>query len=189
MDEHVIAQLADTEVLEVGDFANLEQDWHRLRLFLETLREFAVGVNLGVTERLQRTHAVFLPKRKWKIAGQAEGDSRQHQFPELTDEPNCNSSQEHVDALERVLEEDLVPSARCETARMFKLTERQAREQFGNEYQVAKLKALIEDVDPNGRVKVRVLHDGTNSLSVNSHTKVRDADCSPTHPTSRGCSV
>ena len=43
------------------------------------LGEFAAGVNLGVTERLQRTRAVFLPRRKWKIAGQAEGDSRQHQ--------------------------------------------------------------------------------------------------------------
>ena len=35
MDEHVIAQLANAEVPEVGDFANLEQDWNRLRLFLE----------------------------------------------------------------------------------------------------------------------------------------------------------
>ena len=87
------------------------------------LGEFAAGANLGVTERLQQTHAVFLLKRKWKIAGQAEGDNRQHQFPELTDEPNHKSAQEHVDALERALEEDLVPSAGCETARMFKLTE------------------------------------------------------------------
>ena len=29
------AQHADAEVLEVGDFANPEQDWNRLRLFLE----------------------------------------------------------------------------------------------------------------------------------------------------------
>ena len=144
------------------------------------LGEFAAGVNLGVTERLQRTHAVFLPKRKWKIAGQAEGDSRQHQFPELTGEQNYKSAQEHVDALEPALEEDLVPSAGCETARTFKLTERQAREPFGNECQVAKLEAWIKDVDPDGRVTVRVLHDGTNSLSVNSHIKVRDAECSPT---------
>ena len=35
-------------------------------------------------------------------------------------------------------------------------------------------------MDPDGRVTVRVLHDGTNSWSVNSHIKVRDADCSPT---------
>ena len=42
------------------------------------------------------------------------------------------------------------------------------------------LGGLINDVDTDGRVTVRVLHDGTNSLSVNSHIKVRDTGYSPT---------
>ena len=73
----------------------------------------------------------------------------------------------NADIIAEVVEAELVKAA--ESALEESRQQDQAREMYGTNFQVARLGALYKDVNEEGLVQVRVLHDGTHDLVVNTH--------------------
>ena len=120
----------------------------------EVIHEMQDGVNLGVTEDLPRTPAVFEEKKSWRL-------------PEEFDDPtleygNYKSVAPHVDRIRTLFKEEAAHGW------MEEMSDAEARKQFGKDLLVASLGA-VEEKD-----KVRVVHDGTHHVHVNNRIRVRD---------------
>ena len=62
---------------------------------------------------------------------------------------------------------------------MVRLTATEAKLQYGDRLRVAALGALVKGTDSQGAPVIRVLHDGTRGVNVNTHIKVRDQAAGP----------
>ena len=130
---------------------------------------------MGVGFKLPRVPAVYPRKRKWSLKEQE--DTEAHLWQEQTwsaDNKNYSSAAELAEALEVQLELSVTKS------QAFKLTEREAKEKYGDKLVVAALGAQVKSGSKEaGDLTIRLLFDGTHSVPVNKGIRVRDQDKSP----------
>ena len=123
--------------------------------------------------RLPRLPALYRPKRKWRLADQA--NPCDYQEEELAGDPlwkkNYSSLAELSDQVKDVLDDQ------SRRGQVLKLSEQEARRQYPD-LVVAALGANRKN-KPNGVVSARVLFDGSNGIAVNRRTRIRDQERSP----------
>ena len=137
------------------------------------LGEFAVGVRVGPGARMPRLPALYKPKKKWRLASQA--NSQDYLDDEEATEGKWRRNYSSVSQLaDKVIE---VMEDQTARGQLIKLSEAEARRQYPG-LVVASLGAVRKD-RPNGEVTARVVFDGTHGLAVNSRTRIRDQERSP----------
>ena len=153
--------LQNVQVRLLGSLLKLfeDPDWEAMKLYEE-------GVRIGVGTTLPRTPAVFEEKVKWRVPGQA--DATEEDFRGGAWRTNYSSATEHREEVEAVLREQ---ASRGQVA-IF--SEKEAVEKFGSRLTVASLAAIQKGLRPDGSVEVRIVHDGTHGINVNSLIKVLD---------------
>ena len=139
----------------------------------EGITGFVRGVPLGVGVKLPRLPALYRKKAKWRLEEQREVHRTEYvdDFPVFL--PNYASAQANIEALRRVLDADV------EAGLVERTTREDASRRYGARLRVGSLGAQVKGVDDHGQVVVRVLHDGTREVSVNSRIQVRDQDAGP----------
>ena len=83
---------------------------------------------------------------------------------------NCTSALDVTASLRKAIDEDVA------VGRMVRLTATEAQLQSGDRFRVVVLGALVKGTDTQRAPVVRVLHDGTRGINVNTHIKVQDQD-------------
>ena len=121
----------------------------------KVMQKYREGVNLGVTEALPHTPAVFELQETWRLK-----DSPL-EYPHWYNR-NYASLEEHRDKIREQLEEDEKEGL------MKRTTLGKLKETYGNDFAISALSALKE------KDKVRLLHDGSNITRVNHRIKTRD---------------
>ena len=131
------------------------------RVFFSSSVSFAKGVRLGPGVCLPRVPSVFEKKEKWRKydSGFCEPGAERE---------NYLSAREHAGEVQQQFQAEAALGA------MVEVTTAEARAQFGKQLAVASLGAL-EKKDGS----YRVVHDGTNGITVNSAIRVRDQIRSP----------
>eukprot|EP00971_Amphidinium_carterae_P211787 4202524-Amphidinium_carterae.1 len=86
---------------------------------------------------------------------------------------NYRSAVEHSEEVSRVL---LDQERR---GQIVSYPEEEAKRRYGDRLTIASLGAIEKGVREDGTVEVRVIHDGTHGLRINSQVKVRDAGLAP----------
>ena len=170
LDEVVIEEARQVFIRELGDLdvpANDSIDFKLIKAFLVragdpdtgVFDDFVSGVNLGVTEPLPRTPAVFEEKVRWSLdlpTGVAEDEV-----------PNYVSVVGHEEAVEELFR------AEAALGWMEEFSDEEARRRFGERLRVAALGVVVE------KDKIRVVHDGSNRVEVNNHIRPRDQQRCP----------
>ena len=180
----IVANLA-SDGLELerrpGDREDVPIDFRFLGLLLAAadvpevgLGNFAQGVRVGPGTRMPRLPALYRPKRKWRLASQT--DPRAYQDEEGQEGESC-WRRNYATLLPLAKEVMDVLVDQTERGQVIRLSEEEAKLGFPR-LVVASLGANRKD-RPNGEVGARVLHDGTNGLSVNTRTRLRDQERSP----------
>ena len=155
-----------------GDREELPIDFRFLGMLLRAaedpeigLGDFAQGVRVGPGSRMPRLPALYRPKRKWRLA--SEADPRAYLEEE---DHGAESAWRRNYATVQPLVKEVYDVLDDQTQRgMFiRLPEQVAKARYPN-LVVASLGANRKD-RPNGEVTARVLHDGTNGLAVNTKT-------------------
>lgn len=153
----------------IGSLMNFlgDPDW-------EILKEYAVGVRLGVGVQMPRTPEVFPEKTHWNVAGQATADPDES-FVGVTKD-NYPSARAFAAEVERDL--------RSQAARgqVEVLPEAVARERYGPRLAIASLAAIEKERLPDGTSAIRIVHDGTHRVGVNGRIRVRGQISAPTAP-------
>ena len=139
----------------------------------EIFRELEAGVRLGVGVELPRTPKVFPEKRKWSLSSQA--DAVPGGAIDGAWRTNYVSAKNHVEEVKKVLEDQ----AARRYPQVIVLPEEEATKKYGRALSVASLGAVEKGTRDDGTVEVRIVHDGTNGVQVNSEIKVRDLVTSP----------
>ena len=147
------------------------------------LSSFTQGVRVGDGINMPQVPAVYPRKRRWKLREQE--DPKAYQCYEQwwwgggegrADNRNYASAAE----LAQAVEDQLVASVK--SGQTIRLTEEEARAQYGNRLVVAALGAKVKSGSRDaGDLKIRLLFDGTHGVSV-TRTSVRDQDRSPAAP-------
>ena len=133
----------------------------------QALQEYESGVRIGVGVELPRTPAVWPAKVHWNIPGQRDA-SADDEFIGCTVQ-NYVSAVGHVDEVRATLEDQ------AERGQVLMLTESEARRRYGTRLTIAALGAIKKGTRSDGSTEIRVIHDGTNKVGVNSKIKVRDS--------------
>ena len=164
-----------------GDREDIPIDFRFLGLLLTAaddpevgLGNFAQGVRVGPGTRMPRLPALYRPKRKWRLASQT--DPRAYLDEEGHEGESC-WRRNYATLLPLTKEVVDVLMDQTERGQVIRLSEEEAKLRFPW-LVVASLGASRKD-RPNGEVTARVLHDGTNGLSVNTRTRLRDQERSP----------
>ena len=114
-------------------------------------------------------------KRKWRLKEQENLEA--HLWQEATwgaDNKNCSSAAELADAVEAQLELSVTKG------QAFKLTEKGAREKYGDRLVVAALGAQAKSGSKDSSdLTIRLLFSRTHGVPVNKGIRVRDQDKSP----------
>ena len=143
----------------------------------QVMQHYALGVRIGVGVRLPRTPAVFPRKRRWKLPEQCDPEAYLTQKSyEACWCANYKSAAVHLDSVRQMLD------TWAEKGEALKLSEATAREQYGNRLMLAALGVMVKGTDPCGQPDIRILHDGTNEVVVNTAIRVRDAILFPGGP-------
>ena len=142
----------------------------------ESMLLYATGVLVGLGVEMPRTPRVSPPKQKWSLKEQPEwgGPSwRSDAFDGVTmaNYPSAVKLNCEVAAVLRHYEKE---------GQILIMAESEAKKRYGARLTIAALSALEKGMSPEGLVDVRVLHDGTNGVSVNRFIRVRDGGISPT---------
>ena len=117
--------------------------------------DFEAGVNLGVTEPLPHTPAVFELQEKWRLKDDILTEA-------FWVNPNYSSLEEHKEIIKAQLEEDEAEGL------MGRMPLKEFKEIYKDEFAISALSALKE------KDKVRLLHDGSHVTRVNHRIKCRD---------------
>ena len=162
------------------DRTDLPIDYRFLELLLDAsgdpevgLGLFARGVRVGPGSRLPRLPALYAKKKRWQLPEQ--------RYPEDPDgfpndgESVWRSNYSSLGPLEDKVREVLEDQAT--RGHVLKLSENEAKERYPN-LVVASLGAQRKD-KKDGTYTARVQFDGTNGISVNKRTRVRDQERSP----------
>ena len=144
---------------------------------------YATGVPLGLGVDLPRTPDVFPPKTRDSLKEQAEwgGDSERAAGYRGTIRGNDPS------AVSFAYEMDKALRAQQKQGKVLVLSEKVAKERYGDRLPVASLSALEKSVAEDGEVEVRVLLDGTHGVDTNRYIKVLDGGTSPTAQDLKTC--
>ena len=141
------------------------------------LSSFAQGVRVGVGVNMPRVPAIYSRKRRWKLREQEDPEAYKSYEEWGADNKNYASAAE----LAQAVEEQLVASVK--NGQAFRLTEKEARDRYGNKLVVAALGAQVKSGSQDtGDLKIRMLFDGTHGVPVNQNIRVRDQDRSPAAP-------
>ena len=135
------------------------------------LGQFSQGVRVGPSVRMPRLPALYRPKRKWRLAAQADPSNYPEEKASWLESwwrSNCPSLSEHTERVKKVLEDQ------TSRGQLIKLPEDEAKARYPN-LVIASLGANRKD-KPNGKISARVLFDGTNGLQVNTRTRLRDQE-------------
>ena len=137
---------------------------------------FQVGVPIGVGMDLPRTDAVFPPKVRWSLKEQPDwgGDSLRAAGFKGKRRENYPSAELFASEVEAALEDQ------ASRGQIMILPFSEATRRYGDRLTIASLAALEKSTDSEGKVEVRIIHDGTNGVDVNRYIKVQDGGCSPT---------
>ena len=181
--EEVIATLATAGIglfREEGDRKDLPIDFRFLDLLLRAaedpevgLGKFAMGVRVGPGVRMPRLPALYRPKRKWRLASQA--DPLEYLEEDASAESTWRRNYASVGELTKQVLEVMDDQAR--RGQLIKLSEAEAKARFPN-LVVASLGANRKD-KPGGALTARVLFDGTHGLKLNTRTRIRDQERAP----------
>ena len=87
---------------------------------------------------------------------------------------NYPSAEAFADEVEEALKEQ------ASRGQFLVLSETEAIAKYGTKLAIASLAALEKGTDADGKVEVRIIHDGTNGVDVNRFIKVNDGSCCPT---------
>ena len=162
-----------------GDRSDVPIDFHLLVLLLKTahdtevgLGDFAHGVWVGPGARMPRLPALQKPKKKWRLASQADpwNDLKEEAGVGPTWRRNCPSVAELSEKVVAVLEDQ----DQTNRGPLVKVSESDARSRYQNMV-VASLDATRKD-KATGEVTARVLMDGTDGYSANTRTPKRDPE-------------
>ena len=156
-------------------------DYRFIELLLVAARDpevaigsFAEGVRVGPGVRLPRLPALYKAKKKWRLPEQS--DPLLHMEKGETGEHAWRNNYPAVASLSAEVTEVLEDQAR--RGQVLKLSECDARREYPD-LVVASLGANKKE-KPGGIITARVLHDGTNGISVNRRIRVRDQERFPT---------
>ena len=119
------------------------------------ISEYEKGVNLGVTEPLPHTPAVFELQTTWRLRDEPWDNLEWHN-------PNYTSLKEHKEQVRSQFEEEIKEHL------MDKCTLSELKAAYPNGYAISALAVLQE------KEKIRVLHDGTHVTGINKKIKTRD---------------
>ena len=141
------------------------------------ITDFVKGVPLGVGVRMPRLPAIFRRKVRWRLEEQRFSvDAPQDQPLDSVWLKNYRSVSECLPAVRKVLDDDVAAGL------VEKTTRADAERRCQGNSRVASLGAQVKGLDEKGEVMVRVLHDGTHGVGVNSRIRVRDQDAGPLAP-------
>ena len=181
--EEVIATLTTAGIglfREEGDRKDLPIDFRFLDLLLRAaedpevgLGKFALGVRVGPGVRMPRLPALYRPKRKWRLASQA--DPLEYLEEDASAESTWRRNYASVGELTKQVLEVMDDQAR--RGQLIKLSEAEAKARFPN-LVVASLGANRKD-KPGVALTARVLFDGTHGLKLNTRTRIRDQERAP----------
>ena len=130
--------------------------------------DFASGVRVGPGVRMPR-----LPKRRWKLQGQS--DPLDYLEDAVVGDPDWRRIYSTLDDLSEQVTTVLEDQA--ERGQVLRLTEEETRKNYPH-LVIASLGANRKD-KPNGVVSARVLFDGSNGISDNRRTCIRDQERGP----------
>lgn len=119
------------------------------------LERYKDGVDLGVTEPLPHTPAVFELQTSWNLKDDPLEEGVWHS-------KNYNSLEPHLEDVRRQFEEEIADQM------MGKCTLKEFKTLYPGGYAIASLAVLVE------KDKKRVLHDGSNRVRTNYKIKTRD---------------
>ena len=180
----IVAGLAERGLMlqsSPRDSQDVLLDYRFIELLLSSAQDpevaigsFAEGVRVGPGVRLPRLPALYKAKKKWRLPEQS--DPLLHMEGGETGEYAWRNNYPAVATLSAEVTEVLEDQAK--RGQVLKLSEQEARSQFPN-LVVASLGANRKE-KPGGIITARVLHDGTNGISVNRRIRVRDQERFPT---------
>ena len=116
--------------------------------------------------RLPRTPLVFAEKVRWRVPGQATYDGE-----EVIQGSWRNN---YVSAVKYADEVELVLGDQADRGQVLVLDENVAVERYGPRLTVASLAAITKCVREDGSVELRIVHDGTHGVKLNTSMKVLD---------------
>ena len=137
-----------------------------------SIGEFSQGVRVGPGTRMPRLPALYKPKKKWRLASQADALDYLEHAPDHEGVWRRNYST--LQAFEQVLE---VMHDQAARGQIIVLSEKEAKRTYPN-LVIASLGAQRKE-KPGGKVSARVLFDGTHGLSVNTRIRLRDQERAP----------
>ena len=124
---------------------------------------------------MPRTPKVFPPEQKWSFKAQPEWGGPSWRSEAFTGVTMAN----YPPAVKFKAEVESVLSDQEKERQILIMTEAEARKRYGTRLTIAALSALEKSTYPEGLVKVRVFHDGTNGASVNRFIQMRHGGISP----------
>ena len=134
------------------------------------LAGFAQGVAIGVGVQMPRLPSIYKRKTKWRL--EAQRASAVHEEEAIWMD-NYRSATAVLPALRKTLDEDV------KLGRMIKMSSEDAMSKYGSRLRIASLGASVKGTDDHGEIAIRILHDGTRGVDVNTRIKVRDQDSGP----------
>ena len=137
------------------------------------LGDYAQGVRVGPGTRMPRLPALYKPKKKWRLASQADALDYLEHAPDKEGvwRRNYSSLQAYE---QQVLEVMYDQAAR---GQIIIMTEEEAKKRYTN-LVIASLGAQRKE-KLGGKVTARVLFDGAHGLCVNTRTRLRDQERAP----------
>ena len=126
---------------------------------------YEVGVRIGVGVPLSRPPPVFPENLKWNVARQSEADLGV--ILEETRRDNYTTTSEYKEEVRRTLLDQ------ASRGQILVLPEAKARSLYGSRLLIASLAAIRTSTREDGTTEVRIIHDGTHGLHLNTQIKVR----------------
>ena len=155
-------------------------DFRFLQLLLEGAQDqevhlgtFARGVRVCPGARLPPLPALYLLNRKWRLPQQTDPAD----YLELQSDGESVWRRNYPMAAALAWEVSAVFEDQANRGQVLALREQEARLRFPN-LTIASLGPNREDM-PGGIVSARVLFDGTNGVTVNTRTHIRDQERAP----------
>ena len=164
-DQPFKVRLLGTFLRDAGD-----PDWE----FLKTVE---CGVRIGVGVALPRTPAVYPEKLAWRLREQRDLDLTSN-FDDVEGKwrNNYSSAVNFASEVEEALEEQ------ARRGQILITSEESARSKYGARLTVAALGAIEKGTREDGTTEIRIVHDGTHGVDINTKIKVQDATPCPTAP-------
>ena len=135
--------------------------------------EFSQGVRVGPGTRMPRLPALYKPKKKWRLASQADA------LDYLGHAPDHEGVWRRNNSTLQAFEQQVLEVVHDQAARgqIIVLSEKEAKRTYPN-LVIASLGAQRKE-KAGGKVSARVLFDGTHGLSVNTRIRLRDQERAP----------